>query len=52
MRRLMAQGQADPHDLDQLLGIETKIKQRDALPYDVEPLAPALAGKKPELPKE
>lgn len=29
MRRYTAQGQADPHDLDQLLGLETKMKQRD-----------------------
>lgn len=29
MRRLAAQGSADPHDLDQILGIETKLKKRD-----------------------
>jgi hypothetical protein len=34
MRRLAAQGNADPHDLDQLLGIETKIKMRDKAPKD------------------
>lgn len=32
MKRLAAQGSADPHDLDQLLGIENKLKQRDDLP--------------------
>lgn len=32
MKRLAAQGSADAHDLDQLLGIETKLKQRDAVP--------------------
>lgn len=34
MRRLAAQGSADPHDLDQLLGIETKMKTRDRAPKD------------------
>lgn len=32
MKRLMSQGSADPHDLDQLMGIELKQKQRDDLP--------------------
>jgi hypothetical protein len=29
IRRYMAQGQVDPHDVDQLVGIETKMKMRD-----------------------
>ena len=29
LRRYMSQGQADTHDLDQLMGLETKLKQRD-----------------------
>lgn len=32
MKRLAAQGSADAHELDQLMGLETKIKQRDAVP--------------------
>jgi hypothetical protein len=34
MRRLASQGAADPHDMDQLLGIETKIKMRDKAPQE------------------
>lgn len=34
MRRLAAQGQVDPHDIDQLMGIETKMKQRDRATTD------------------
>lgn len=48
MRRLMSQGQADPHDLDQLLGIETKLKQRDQMPTGssdaASVAAPSLVG--------
>lgn len=29
LRRYLAQGQVDPHDIDQLAGIEVKLKQRD-----------------------
>lgn len=29
VRRYLAQGQVDPHDVDQLVGIETKMKMRD-----------------------
>lgn len=52
MKRLMSQGSADPHDLDQLLGIELKQKQRDQLPGDVALSAPGLTPAKPEPRKE
>ena len=51
MKRLSAQGSADTHDLDQLLGIETKLKQRDALPTGtnqiIETIYPKSVSSKP-----
>lgn len=43
MRQLMAQGQADPHGLDQLLGIENQLKDRDQLPSGSPGMLQALA---------
>ena len=44
LRRYMAQGQTDSHDLDQLLAIETKLKQRDE-PSREQHLPQPLEGK-------
>jgi hypothetical protein len=48
MRRYLAQGQVDPHDIDQLVGIEYKLKQRDQPMEDI-PAYPGLqfGGSKP-----
>lgn len=51
LRRYLAQGQADPHDLDQLVGIETKLKQRDE-PSDDLPNVPGVPSYAVRKPKE
>lgn len=53
MRRHMAQGQADPHDLSQVLDIENQLKDRDALgdPRTLSILAPSLASRLAPAPK-
>jgi hypothetical protein len=45
MRKYLSQGQLDPFEVDTLLGLETKLKQRDALPK--EESGSLLAGMSP-----
>jgi hypothetical protein len=44
LRRHISQGQVDPHDLDQLAGIEAKLKAREELPRAVRDILPPYVG--------
>ena len=50
IRRYLGQGQVDPHDIDQLVGVESKLKQQAEPDVDAMRLA-GLTDVKPSPPK-